>query len=133
MKNEIRVFTNKLLLLTIAIAATGAGLFYLLIPEYYLNIFPVTLCLFFAVTLIIHRVLVKANELPVAKFSSRFMITTLLKMLVLATFAIIYIIGNRGGAVPFVIVFVFLYITYTIVEVTSILKYLRKQKSNLTA
>lgn len=84
------------------------------------------LCLFmFGSTLMVHHFTVKASEENPRTFPTYFMAITGLKMLAYLVALGIYVFIFKQSSIPVVIGFLVLYVIYTILEVSSILKFLK--------
>ena len=126
MRESLRGFALNLFILTIALAALGYGLFYLLIPEHYFPLFPVVPFFVFAVTLLVHIYLVKASENDARKFTTKYLGMMGLKILVFIIFLAVYLAFDTGNAVPFLVSFLVCYVSFTLVEVIAIMKYQKR-------
>ena len=127
MKDSLRKFGFNLLLLTLLLTALGYGLFLFVIPESYYPLFPLVPFFVFAVTIIVHIFLVRASENNPRKFASRYLGAMGLKILIYIVFLIAFLILATRHAVPFLVSFLVCYASFTLVEVISILKYLKRK------
>ena len=121
MKPNFFNFFKKSTLLTLVVFILGAVVFYFFAPGLYHPFFPVLLLFFYLLSLSLQYLLYKIARMNVLNFSSRFMLITMLKMIILLTLALAYILTNKEQAVVFVIVFFLLYAIYTIMEVQDIM------------
>lgn len=79
----------------------------------------------FGSTVLVHWATVKASEDNPRRFPTYFMAITGLKMLGYLIALAIYVFLFKQAAIPVVVGFLVFYVTYTIMEVVSILKLLR--------
>jgi len=127
MKDSLRKFGFNLLLLTLVLTALGYGLFLFVIPESYFTLFPLVPFFVFAVTIVVHVFLVRASENDARKFVSRYLGAMGLKLLIYIVFLITILVLDTKQAVPFLISFLVCYASFTLVEVISILKHLKRK------
>ena len=126
MKIEYSKFIIKLLLLTISIFLIAFFIFKFFLCMYYLNIFPYLLMFFAIITALFHYFLIKSSQHEIKKFINTFMIFTGIKLMLYILFILIFILLNKSSAVVFVMGFIILYVIYSIFEIISIVKYLKK-------
>jgi len=121
-------FLYKLAILTIIVILIAVLTFKFLFEKYYLGIFPFVLLFFVATTIIVHYRLVRANRYGPGKFTRAFLTYTGVKMLLNLIFILVYVLVDKVNAIPFVVGFLILYIIFTVFEIVTILKHLRKSK-----
>lgn len=124
----MKSFLRSVTVFAIVIATIG-GLFWWLAPAdivspalFYLIAF------FYALTLIVHMLLINASKQKFARFNNKFMLSVVLKLLLYMAIMIAYVFIKPGDAVNFLITFLVLYILFTGFEVLSIVKATRKIK-----
>ena len=122
---EVRLFFRKLSFFTLLISALAAIVFWLIPPEYMSPAFPFLILFFYLSSLGIYIVLAKSIRKRPAVFSNNFMLLTVLKLFILMAFLGLYIYYNRQDAIPFVIGFFILYISFTVFEVVAVMKLLK--------
>lgn len=121
-------FLNRLLMLTLIIAAAGWLVitnlpFHLQTPA-----FPYIIIFFFSTTLILHRILLKSAAQRFAQFANRFMLITFLKIVFFLFVMLIYaFFVNRPDAVPFIVTFFSYYLIFTAFELVEILQFGKKE------
>lgn len=123
-----RKFTLYLFLLTVLITITGWIIFIKIFPEQYFNGLMLLPLLFFGITIILHFYLIKSSQKEMIKFTPRFIGATGIKMLIYFILILIYLLVDRTHAVSFLISFLVCYMIYTVFEIISVLKYLKKSK-----
>ncbi len=127
MRNTLKTFIVRSLILTVIVGGVGAGLFSTILKTYYLNVFPFMLAGFLILTVTVHGWLIKALlDKNTFKFGNKFLLSLGVKFLIYFTFVVIYMFSNRDNIVPFIIVFIFLYLIYTTFEVVSLVKTVKK-------
>lgn len=112
---------------TFVIAIISLTLFKTVFPDYYLPVFWVILFGMALFTVILHIILIKLTSSNILKFSNRFILITGIKMIVFLFVIVSYSFLNTHQAVPFLIMFLVLYILYSIFEVVLILPFFKKQ------
>ncbi|MFC2081306.1 hypothetical protein ACFLR8_03765 [Bacteroidota bacterium] len=126
MQESLRKFAINLFLLALVLTTTGYGLFVFLIPESYFSFFPIVPFFLFALTYIVHTYLVKASGNDARKFTARYLGAMGLKIFIYIVFLVVFLALATEHAIPFLICFLVCYAAFTLLEVISILKYLRK-------
>jgi hypothetical protein len=81
-------------------------------------------------TAMVHYFLLKKANGRVQGFIPSFMLTTTLKLMVYFLLILAYAFTHRSEAAFFIVCFFCLYIIYTVIEITSILSFLNKEKSS---
>lgn len=118
----LSVYTGILVLITVAV--------YLLLPAGSASrALPFQFVLFYAVTLMVHYLLLKASEKGAGSFVTRFMMVSFLKLLLYIIVLVAYLYLNKSDAMRFAIPYLSLYILYSVFEIYSITRYSSKYKS----
>jgi hypothetical protein len=120
MNQRFHLFVVRLFIFTLIISLLGFMAFYFLPAGYYSPAFPFLLVFFAAVTLIVHKRILKALYKKPSKFVNYFMLTTFIKMFFFLVVMIIYALINREDAIRFIIIYFILYLFYTVFDVISI-------------
>ncbi len=127
----MKSYIINILSISIVLSVLAFILFYFVLQQYYLQIFPVMILFFIFTNIAIHYILTKAGNKNIRQFSTYFMASIGLKLLVYMMFIITYVLMNRANATNFVIQFFALYLVYTIYETQSMSKTVRnKHNSN---
>ncbi len=126
MQDRLKKFALRLTIFSIFISVISTALFSFFLQKYYLPVFPFVIVFFYALTLLIHWILLKSSQQRFARFSANFMLSTSLKLFFYIIFLLIYVFVDRINAVPFIIEFVILYFLFTTFEVISILSDLKE-------
>ena len=126
MQESLRKFGFNLFLLTLILTALGYGLFLFLIPESYFSLFPLVPFFLFAITIIVHIYLVRASDNDARKFTARYLGAMGLKIFIYIIFLIIFLAMATEHAIPFLVSFLVSYAAFTLFEVISILKFLKR-------
>lgn len=129
MRKQLLRYSLKLLIFTAVILVVALGLYFTVLQEYYLQIYPLLLFYFVILTYIIHIVLLKASEMRPQKFVNKYLLLTTVKLLINIVIITVYLFLNREKAVPFLIVFLIHYLVYTFFEVAFFSEYLRKSSN----
>ncbi len=87
---------------------------------------PYLFIFYFAITLVVHYVLMKASEKRMSRFVNYFMLATFLKLMLYIMILVIYVLFNRSDAIPFILTFFILYLFFTVFEIISILSFIKK-------
>ncbi len=126
----MKSYIIKILSISIIVSIVGFLLFYFALQQYYLQIFPVMILFFIVSNIAVHYILTKAGKKNIRQFSTYFMASIGLKLLVYMIFIITYVLMNRESATNFVIQFFALYIIYTIYETQATSKDVRNQHNS---
>ena len=126
MSSVSRKFIVKITIFTFAVFVITAVLFSTLLRNYYLSAFPYQILLIATVTTIGHLWVISASSSNTMKFTTAFMGSTTLKLMVYLFFMLIYLWIDRSQVVPFVLTFMVLYLLFTIFEVTEVLRFIKK-------
>ncbi len=119
-------FVLKICVLTIIIAAFSAALFLSFLRDYYFKIFPFIVILIAVVTTIGHLWVIRASNQNTLKFTTAFMGSTTLKLIIYLFFMLICLWIDHSQTISFVLTFILLYIIFTVFEVIEILRYIKK-------
>lgn len=119
-------FIAKIGLLTLIIYLVATILFSTILKQVYFEVFPVQLLLIAIVTSVGHLWILKAAEQNTVRFTTAFMGSATLKLMIYLFFILIYLWIDRSHVVPFVLTFIILYIIYTIFEVVEVLRVIKK-------
>jgi hypothetical protein len=114
------------ILFTAVLSLVAYILFTTLLSEYYLPVFWILLGLIATLTAIFHYSIVQVQENQPARFSTRFMMITGIKMMVYLIFITAYAFMNPENAAKFLISFLVLYLLYTILEVVLVVRYFKR-------
>lgn len=118
-------FTKKLIVFTLIVAAVGSGIAYLLPDQYVTPTLPFLYVFFFAVTLLIHYVLLQVSVKRAASFINYFMLLTFGKLMFLLSIVLVYALVRREDATSFIMAFFILYVFFTFFEVVQSLSLTR--------
>jgi hypothetical protein len=123
---EIQFFLKKVLLLCLVVTGLSVVLFDTILKGLYLKVFPLELAIVVLVTIVGHLRLMKSIEFNMRKFSTIYLSTMSLKLLVYFLFILTNLLVDRSNAINFVVSFLILYIIFTIFEVIEISNFLKK-------
>jgi hypothetical protein len=127
-EKHLKNFSLYLSIITFIITAAGWIIFKTWFPEKYFNGLLFIPFLFFFITLALHFYLIRSSRKEIIKFTPRFIGATGIKMLLYVIILVIYLLIDRAHAVSFLMWFLLCYFLYTLVEILSILKYLKTNK-----
>ena len=128
MKSNLSKFFIGLTKFTLAILVIGAILFFTVFEQYFLFVFPFVLFFYYVSTLIFHKYMLRITRNDVSRFSFKFMMLSFLKMFVYIVFGVLYIIFYDDNAIIFLVVYLLLYVTYSVYEVKSVMKLINEKK-----
>ncbi len=130
MRKQLLRYSLKLLIFTAIVLGATLSLYFTLLQEYYLQIYPILLFYFVILTFIIHIVLLKASKMQPQKFVNKYLLLTTVKLFVNIIIISVYLFTNKEDAVSFLIVFLIHYLIYTFFEVAFFSEYLRKASNS---
>ena len=128
MQFNLVTFLRKLIVFTIIIGAAGFGVVQLLPSEYITPTLPFLYVFFFALTIIVHYVLLQVSKKRTTQFSNYFMLLTFGKLIFLLSIILVYFLLYREDALPFAIAFFILYFLFTFFEVVQSLNLAKSGK-----
>lgn len=123
---EIKQFIVKVLKFTIILTIIAVMFYLTFLRRFYVSSFPVQILLIGFLTAFSHIRLMKACQQNIRRFSSVFILSVTLKLLIYLSFLLICLLIDRSNALTFVLTFLILYICYTVFEVLQTLKFLKK-------
>jgi len=127
MNSSLKKFRTQLIILSLILLGINFGLSYIIPAAYLSKSWPLILAFFFAISLLVHRFLLKRSSEAQGRFINGFMMTTSIKLLLYLFIILIYVLLNRDDAVGFIFTFFAYYLAFTIFEIRSILIFLRKK------
>ena len=129
---QLRYYIIKtLILVTIAIAITY-GIFKFFLPYKFLYLYATLPVLFGIVNIFIYKALLKTINQPLIRFTNKYLLCTTLKLLGSIFFIICFLIFNKEHAIPFLSVFLILYLTFLAQEIVEILNFFKKKSKSET-
>jgi len=129
MNNHLKKFISRGIIISLILFIAGFFLFITILKEYFSFSFPVLLLVIFLITVLFHRYLIRSACESNRKFPAKFLGATGIKMGLYMILIILYILFDRENAVPFLLVFMIIYLTFTIFEVVSVLNYIGTAKN----
>ena len=126
MSEASKKFIIKVSLFSLILYIIATALFSTVLKIYYVPAFPFQLLLIATVTSIGHLLVIRASAQNTIKFTTAFMGSVTLKLLIYLFFLLIYLWIDHSQVVPFVLTFMTLYLAYTIFEVTEVLRFIKK-------
>jgi hypothetical protein len=128
MNNLYLIFLKKLLIFTVILALAGYFITFLLPENYITPTLPYLYVFFFAITLVVHYILLKVAAKKTPGFINFFMLVTFGKLIFFLTIMLVYALLNRTDAIPFIIAFFILYVCFTVFEVILSLSHTKLKK-----
>lgn len=102
----------------------------LIVPVPYLSpALPFIIIFFISTSLLSFYYLIRSAGKRFIKFVNTFLLIIIIKLFIYAGVMIVYVLINRGDAIPFLLGFFILYLCYTIFEAVCIIKYSRPSLS----
>lgn len=129
MELSLHKFSKKLIILSLVIVVLTVGLSYVIPTNLISYSWPFILVFFLAVSILVYRYLIKKAKESHAKFINAFLLTTTVKLLLYLAIILIYSLLNRNDAIGFIMTFFTYYLFFTIFEIASIVKYLKKTEN----
>jgi phosphotransferase system glucose/maltose/N-acetylglucosamine-specific IIC component len=123
----MKSFITKSSVLTLIVFILGGVFYSTLLKQYYLNILPLAVALFYIVTNLVHAYLLKISISSGSRFTSHYMAASFTKMFFYLAVGIAYAIINREDAKIFLVNFLLLYAVYTTFEVVEFSKVVRQK------
>jgi hypothetical protein len=121
-----RKFIVKTCLFTFFIFLIAAALFSTVLKTFYFTAFTYQLLLIATVTTLGHLWVIRASAQNTIKFTTAFMGSATLKLMVYLFFMLIYLWFDRSHVIPFVLTFMILYLIFTVFEVLEVLRFIKK-------
>jgi hypothetical protein len=121
-----RHFLVKILIFTIVIFAIASTLFSTVLKPWYFAAYPYQILLIASITTIGHLWIIKASDQNTRKFTTAYIASVTLKLLVYLTFLLVCLLIDNSKVIPFVFTFIIFYISYTIFEIIQVLSFIKK-------
>ena len=125
------IYLKRMLIFAGIVSLLAFFLYQWIIPQYYLSIFPFLIVFFVLTTIAVHFILTKAGKQKITRFSTYFMGSISVKLIIYILFITIYAFTCRETAVPFLITFLLLYFVFTFFETYSLLNTFKKENQSL--
>jgi L-asparagine transporter-like permease len=113
-----------------AITLTGYFLFTGPLEYYYRNVIPLLLVVVYLLTAAVHGFLLHTHSREPQKFITKYMLTSGIKILLYLIFIIIYLLLVPENAAIFLLSFLSFYFLFTLFEVFSIHRILKKNSTD---
>ncbi len=126
MNPKFKNFIKRTAVLSSGFFAIATATFFLK-NEWFLFVYPIVTVFFAAITLTVHYFLLRSIDLRLAKFSTNFMLTTGLKLIIYLIFIVIYLLFYKHNALLFTIFFLLHYMSFTFFEIATILNDIKNQ------
>ncbi len=122
-------FLLKISVFTLIIIVISVALFSTILKTYYFKAFVIQVMLITVVTTVGHLLVAKAVKKNIRKFTTAYMASVTLKLVVYLIYLLLSLLIDHTGVVQFVLTFLVLYLFYTIFEVVEVLRFLKKQSN----
>ena len=119
-------FIIKNLIFTLIIFGISISLLSTILKPYYFSAFILQILLISVITTIGHLWVIKAAQKNIRRFSTSYMASVTLKLIVYIVYLLISLLLKTYPVFPFVIAFLIYYLSFTIFEVFQILRFIRK-------
>lgn len=126
-----RQFLVRISIFSMIIYAIAIALFSTILETWYIAFYPFMIVVIASVTTIGHLWILKASGQNTRKFTTAFMASVTLKILVYLTFILVYLLIDHSQVVSFVLTFTSFYILYTVFEVIHVLDFIKKQSKSV--
>ncbi len=122
-----RKFIFKISLFTLIVFVIASILFSTVLKTWFLPSYPYQLLLIASVTTIGHLIIINASEQNSRKFSTAFLASVTLKLMIYLTFLLVFLLIDHSKVIPFVLTFIIFYVLFTVFEVIEVLNFIKKQ------
>jgi hypothetical protein len=125
----MKKFLVKSTLLLIAIYAAGGLIYSIILPQFYYNFLWLIPFFFYLTTNLVHayllQLVIKANS----TFASKHMAISFLKMFFYLGMAIVYLLNQPNHSKVFIVNYLILYATFSVLEVSEFSKFVRNKNN----
>jgi hypothetical protein len=125
MKSPYIKYLGQLLAFSGTLVVVALVLSFIIPGKYISPALPFIFALFISTSLLSFFYLLRAAEKRLIKFVNAFLLTIIFKLMVYAGVMVSYSLINRKDAIPFMMGFFLLYLSYTIFETISIISHTR--------
>lgn len=125
MNIHLKKFITRGIIISLILSIAGFFMFITILKEYFSFSFPVLLLVIFLINVLFHHYLIRSAGGSNRKFPAKFLGATAIKMGLYLVLIILFVVFDRENAVPFLFVFMIIYVVFTIFEVVSVLDYLK--------
>lgn len=126
-----RQFLVRISIFSMFIYAIAIALFSTILKSWYIAFYPFMIVIIASVTTIGHLWILKASGQNTRKFTTAYMASVTLKILVYLTFILVYLLIDHSQVVSFVLTFSSFYILYMVFEVMQVLNFIKKQSKSV--
>ena len=127
MSGASRKFILKISLFTLIVFVIVSILFSTVLKNWFVPSYPYQLLLIALVTSIGHLLIINASEQNSRKFSTAFLASVTLKLMIYLTFLLVFLLIDHSQVIPFVLTFIIFYVLFTVFEVIEVLNFIKKQ------
>ncbi len=126
MYKSFKEFIFQETILAVVITLTGYFLFTSVLESYYRNVIPFLLVVVYLLTAGVHGLLLLTHRKEPQKFVRRYMLASVVKIVLYLFFIVIYLLLFPENAAIFLLSFLSFYFLFTLLEVFSIHRIVKK-------
>jgi hypothetical protein len=123
MKSALIIHLRRLLLFSAVVSLAAVAAFFILPGTFFSPAIPFLILFFIATSLLSFHYIIRTADKRFIKFVNAYLLTVVIKLLLYAVILIAYAFLYRSDAVPFMLGFFLLYLSYTVFESVSIIRY----------
>jgi len=116
MDSPFMTFVKKLIVFSVIICCLAIPAYFLLPAKLVTPALPFLLPYFFAIMVLTYYFQLKAVHKTFIKFTNNFLLITIVKLMILMSVLIVYILINRADAIAFLAWYFLLYVCFTAFE-----------------
>ncbi len=127
MNGHLSGFIKRILFFSLILLIISAVLFVFLLKSYFLPVYVLLFVINLIITIITYRAITKNADNKSIKFTRNFISATGIKFFVYLIIYTTYVLLYKENAIPFTIAFFTLYLSFSIFEITEILKFFKNK------
>jgi hypothetical protein len=127
MNGHLSEFIKRILFFSLTLLTVSAVLFIFLLESYFLPVYILLFVINLFITITTYRAITKNADNKSTKFTRNFISATGIKFLVYLIIYTTYVFLYKENAIPFTIAFFTLYLSFSIFEITEILKFFKNK------
>jgi hypothetical protein len=124
----VKIFLKKLTLQFLILGLLCAAVFILFVQQHYFSFVPIIFLYFYILNTVVFYILTKSYNLPIIKFTNRFMVITTAKLFSSLVFAVLFMVFAKEHIIPFLVIFIILYFLSLFQLVREFLHFLNQKK-----
>lgn len=127
LQRSYKGYIRNLGIISLVLLFIAGVVFYTLLQDYFLWVYPFVVFYFFIINAFQHLSLVRSSVRNPRMFQTDYLMWFGVKLFLNLTFVLIYILADKPHALHFVMGFGLCYVIYTVYEVSALSKILRKR------